>query len=356
MSKEGIREDQSMERNSSQTETFEPLNVGVVGCGEQMTDNLLPCLDQIDTVNLREACDIDRTRAERTKRKYGLHGIYEDYEVMLDDEDIDLVVAASSPEVHAQLARECLRRNIHVFVEKPPARDLQTLKELARLERDSDAFAGVGLNFRHAERVHSFHEVVNETFTSEPHFMNVRFVTDKPSGPLWGLDSHVRSVMLATGIHALDLAFMFMGTPQTVDATVSRGDAEALTIVMQLRYDNGNLCTITVSSASPRFDLSMDLISNDLQQASMSQLRNITVRNKNDTPEHAGISNKRWEKNWRPSPLSHRTSVGYRSEITSFVRAARSESNWETTFTNTIPLYRTIEETIASLDGGKDGW
>jgi predicted dehydrogenase len=67
---------------------------------------------------------------------------YTDYSVMAEREanrsaGIDVVTIATPPQLHLPVAREFLRRGIHVICEKPFTKDLQEAHELRKLASES---------------------------------------------------------------------------------------------------------------------------------------------------------------------------------------------------------------------------
>ncbi|WP_165874907.1 Gfo/Idh/MocA family protein [Natrarchaeobius oligotrophus] len=352
--------DQGASRRGARRETREgaiedrTLAVGIVGCGEQMSDNLLPNITRLDGVRTACLCDIELDRAERLAKTCGTDRTYEDLRAMVEKEDLDIVVAASSPQVHEAVARVCLERDVNVFLEKPPARDRRTLERLIDLEHESEAIVGTGLNFRHSERVRTLRELSRNTFESEPQYLRVDFSTDKPAETLWELDSHLRSLLLATGIHALDIADLFFGRPTDVVATAARRGNIYQIVILHLAYGKGRLCTIELSSIAPRFDLSIDLTSENNRCVRLSQLRTIDVQGTNPAFDCSNLSEKRWQSGWEPSPIGDGGASGYYAELSSFVTAVRTGAEPDPTLSDVRHYYDTIERVIEILEGGPD--
>ncbi|MCF7899185.1 Gfo/Idh/MocA family oxidoreductase, partial [Candidatus Babeliales bacterium] len=93
--------------------------VAVVGIGEQSWDNILPSLAQITSVSTVATCDIDKNKADLAAVKYGAKS-YCDYNLMIENEELDAIIVASYPDVHYKVAKLALERGIAIFIEKPP--------------------------------------------------------------------------------------------------------------------------------------------------------------------------------------------------------------------------------------------
>lgn len=74
---------------------------------------------------------------------------YAAYSEMLDQEHPDLVVIDGPFDLHARMSIECLKRNIHVFCEKPIALTLNDLAQVESAYRDSRGkiFSMIGLRY-----------------------------------------------------------------------------------------------------------------------------------------------------------------------------------------------------------------
>jgi predicted dehydrogenase len=115
------------------------LSIAAIGVGGQGRSDLdsLPA-SEVDIVAL---CDVDQARAADTFKKYPQAKRFTDFRRMLDqiDKDIEAVLVATPDHTHAVAAVAAMRRNKHVYCEKPLAR---TVHE-ARVMRETAARAGV---------------------------------------------------------------------------------------------------------------------------------------------------------------------------------------------------------------------
>jgi len=77
-------------------------------------------------ISLVATCDLRQTQAEAYKEKFGAKAAYTDYRTMIQREKLDAVVICvgfdqKGRPLYPQLAIECMRLGVHVFIEKPPA-------------------------------------------------------------------------------------------------------------------------------------------------------------------------------------------------------------------------------------------
>src|SRR5690242_7415104 len=94
-----------------------PTRIGVIGCGEIAQIMHLPHLRELDDrFHLVSACDTDAEVLRSVALKFSIERTHPDAARLLDDEDIEAVVIATSGD-HADLVLQSLDAGKHVFVE-----------------------------------------------------------------------------------------------------------------------------------------------------------------------------------------------------------------------------------------------
>ena len=88
------------------------LRVGLVGCGRISKNHFGSILHYPDDLELAAVCDIDNDTLNHAKSEFGVNG-YSDFQVMLTNEELDLVVlypewvASKQAILAAKHARTC---------------------------------------------------------------------------------------------------------------------------------------------------------------------------------------------------------------------------------------------------------
>ncbi len=100
---------------------YDKLNIAAIGCGGQGGVILNQAAQ---TENIVALCDVDAKRAAQNFEKFSKQSKYKDYREMLDKEgkNIDACTIGIPDHMHATVALECMKRNKHVYVEKPLTR------------------------------------------------------------------------------------------------------------------------------------------------------------------------------------------------------------------------------------------
>jgi len=71
---------------------------------------------------------------------------YEDYDKMLEEANLDLVIVETGADIHAEFCCKALKKNINVFSDIPNVASLAEAKELWEAAQASDAIIGTGAN------------------------------------------------------------------------------------------------------------------------------------------------------------------------------------------------------------------
>lgn len=184
--------------------------------------------------------------------------VTDDFAGVLADADIDAIVLASPPWLHAEQVIAAARAGKPVFVEKPFALDLDEAKAAARAARDAGITLAVGFNRRYLAGIREMKARVRGGDIGDIVHMECQF-----SGPTalrtpadsWRAtrQNNPAGGMVARGIHGLDAMIDFLGPASSVfadsDQRHAPGDIDDVTSVL-LRFAggaSGYLSTIMVT-------------------------------------------------------------------------------------------------------------
>jgi predicted dehydrogenase len=113
------------------------LKVAIIGCGK-IADAHAAVIQRITGCEIVGVCDREPLMAKQLYDRFPIKGFFGDVNVLLDEAKPDVVHITTSPESHFDLAKLCLERGCHVYVEKPftvHADQAQSLIELAEQKR-----------------------------------------------------------------------------------------------------------------------------------------------------------------------------------------------------------------------------
>lgn len=137
------------------------INFAVIGCGGQGTGHVTRLVERSENDNLHlvAVADVYRRRVSRAQGICKGDG-YLDYRRILERNDIDAVLIATSDHWHAKIAMDALEAGKHVYVEKPMTHTIPQAIALRNTVRRTKKILQVGPNATAEDRFWLAHEVI----------------------------------------------------------------------------------------------------------------------------------------------------------------------------------------------------
>lgn len=233
-----------------------PLGVGIVGLGQGRSH--LRAFGLLDGARVVAVCDADAALAERVAREDGVAAHYADYERLLANRAVDLVVVATPDHLHGRQAIMALEAGKHVLSEIPMALTIAECATIVALAARRGLKYHLGNQVRFAPCLHDVQRLIadgafGEVFYGEGEYLHDMgdIVADRPADH-WRIGGEPRqTTLLGGGPHALDTLRWLMGV-RFVEAqayhVAARNAWGALhTTCALLRAANGAVAKITVS-------------------------------------------------------------------------------------------------------------
>ena len=92
------------------------LNWAVLGCGV-IANEMAQALEHMESISTRSATAHMRKRSH-LRRRYGVQKVYDDFQEMFHDPDVDVIYITTPHNTHIRFAREALAGGKHVLCEK----------------------------------------------------------------------------------------------------------------------------------------------------------------------------------------------------------------------------------------------
>lgn len=314
------------------------IKVGIIGCGEHASENLIPSLWISPYADVVATCDLDEVVAVRTAARFPGARSYSDFRRLLDDCSVQAVVTATPPEVHLQVATHALARGVHVFLEKPPTVKTDELIGLANAAERAGLVTMVGHNLRHTTASLAMKSVVADPDFGGPQSIEVRYYASKPRGDRWGLRSPLRSFLLSHANHAIDLMAFQIGRPVAVEAGATAFPNGAITLAARLDFEHNGLGTLFATTNSPHFSVHATVLGANSAFVVMDSLHELTAYGLAKDQKRQG---RNWIERHLDSGYQH---AGYQTELDGFLRAISGEGAAQPSFADEIPVYLIIDE------------
>jgi predicted dehydrogenase/threonine dehydrogenase-like Zn-dependent dehydrogenase len=309
------------------------IKVALVGAGGFAQGMHLPNLVKL-RVDYELHCVASRTgsNAKAIATQYEAAYSTTDYEQVLTDSDVDLVLIATRHDLHAGMVLDALRAGKNVLVEKPLALSEEELAAITDffVRSPDPPLLVTGFNRRFSPAIRAASQVLQSTTT--PLIVNYRMNAGYIPLDNWTQGPEGGGRNLGEACHIYDLFnYLTRSAFRRVQAEsvspASRQWARNDNFAVVISYENGSLCTLTYtalgSKAFPKEQ--MDIFA-DGKVISLDDYRVLTVTG----GRHAG-----WKSN---SPQK-----GQLEELQAVARTLRNGAPWP------IPLEEQIQATKMSL-------
>lgn len=226
------------------------LRIGFVGCGAHATMNLYPAI-QFAPMHLVSLCDANGERRERVRTRFGAEAGFESVDGLLAGPELDALLVCGPPELHQEASIKALDAGLHVFVEKPPAKDLAGALAVRDAARRNGRHCMVGFMKRFALRYQQAREISMSRV-----FGRITQVSVKHAH--WNVPD-LHWMLTYMSVHALDLVRFFAGE-------LARFNVEHLEISGQHSFScsavarSGTLVSLCMSSQEPRVKEQVEIV------------------------------------------------------------------------------------------------
>ncbi|MBV9210509.1 MAG: bi-domain-containing oxidoreductase [Acidobacteria bacterium] len=287
------------------------LRVALVGAGNLARWAHLPNLKKIPGARLHAVYSASGARGKSYAQRFGAAYSCSDYEEVLHDEAVDIVLIASRHQHHAAQALAALRAGKHVFLEKPLALTEEECRQLARAVEETGKQLTVGFNRRFAPfYVEQKKHLLRRT---GPAVVSIRMNSPGLSGSFWAADPAIGGAIIGEACHFIDLMYWLLeAEPLSVSAySLPTGREDLIgenNIAASFRFADGSIgnltyCTVgSKTSGGERVEVFAQGIG-----ASAEDMKRLTVNAK-----------------LRRTKTSWWAEKGYRAQLESFVNGIRA--------------------------------
>ncbi|MFK7740909.1 MAG: Gfo/Idh/MocA family oxidoreductase [Planctomycetota bacterium] len=193
--------------------------VGLIGTGF-IADVHLQVLKSVRHTKVVAVCDVQKERAEKLGRKYGVKEIYGSVAEMLEKSELDAVHISVPPAFHRDVARQCLEAGLHVLVEKPLVLDAGEVEELRTLAANKGVVLAVNHNQTFSPAVRKLQDHI-----AAGRLGRLEHLTLQHSVPLRQLETgdvtHFMfqteaNIVLEQGVHLFSMVYAMLGRSRSV--------------------------------------------------------------------------------------------------------------------------------------------
>ncbi len=231
------------------------LQVALIGAGNLAKWAHLPNLKKIPHVHLRAVHSASGARGKSYARRFGAAYCCSDYEEILKDAAVDVVLIATRNPQHASQALAAIAAGKHVFVEKPMALTAEDCRELYAAVARTGKQLTVGFNRRFAP----FYREQQKRLARRagPAVVTCRINSPGISGSYWMADPAAGGAILGEACHFVDLMYWLLDSePVSVSAySLPAGQKDPIgenNMVACFRFADGSIGNLTYATAGSK--------------------------------------------------------------------------------------------------------
>ena len=320
------------------------IRVGLVGAGNFAATMHLPNLARLKSEFALQAV-LSRTgsNARAIADQFGAAYATTDFDQVLADSDLDLVIIATRHDLHGSMVLKALRAGKDVFVEKPltldPA-DLDQLRVLYATEKNPPLLM-TGYNRRFSPAMQRSREILQDRVA--PMIVNYRMNAGYLPPDHWVHSPEGGGRNLGEACHIYDLFnFLTESRPKGIQAVPISTPAKQYfkndNFVATISYEDGSVCTLTYtalgSKAHPKE--SMEIFC-DGKVLSMVDYKFLTI---------TGSKQRGWK--------SLTQQKGHMEEMQALARALRNHSEWPIPLEDQMETARIAFEVERQISGNQE--
>ncbi len=231
------------------------IGIGLVGASGFAQGVHLPNLARLEQdFELRSIVSRSGAKARAVAKQYNAQSCGTDFQEVLSDPDIDVVLIATRHDLHGEMVLEALAAGKHVFVEKPLTLDPQDIDKIETFyaQNPDGPMLCVGYNRRFSPIMQKCRDWL--AGRSHPVIINYQMNAGYLPADHWVFAHDGGGRNLGEACHIYDLFNYFVGASPCIDIQVSAiqpqgGKWQAQdNFVASLTYADGSICTLTYTS------------------------------------------------------------------------------------------------------------
>ncbi len=145
------------------------LRIGIIGSGFG-TYGLLPAFQRVKNCQVVALCTKNSHRVPASGKQLKM---YDNWKKMLESERLDAVAVAVAPVAQYEIVREALKKNLHVFAEKPLALSVNEAKDLQHLAQKKNRVTVIDFIFPEIAAWQKVKKMLDEKKFGELHYIRV---------------------------------------------------------------------------------------------------------------------------------------------------------------------------------------
>ncbi len=196
------------------------VGVGIIGAGSIANMTHIPGYKGLsEKVSLIAVADVLGEHADKVAAEHRIPMAFDDYNRLLELEEIDIVSVCTPPVAHMAATIAALEAGKHVLCEKPMAMNAAEAQKMIDAAEKSGRKLAIGFQSRFSDSAVALKRLIDGGELGDVYYG--RAVYNRRRGiPSWGMfysrEQNGGGPLIDVGVHVLDLALWLMGNPKPV--------------------------------------------------------------------------------------------------------------------------------------------
>lgn len=228
-----------------------PIVFGVVGTGH-VSDRWIHDIKMLPAecnISVKGIFDANTAVAEKKAKQYGNLSVYETYEAMLSDSEINAVYVATPNVLHCAHTVQALRAGKNVICEKPVAVNTQELQCMKETARENGCFFMEGMWMRTLPMIKKLCEVISSGEIGSVRYIETRCMNSNSPEKYPSMFSKQKAggALMDVGCYGLHFAELIMGKAEEISsfADITEGGVDLTSSVVLVK--DGITASVTQS-------------------------------------------------------------------------------------------------------------
>ena len=226
------------------------LNVGIIGVGRIGKVHTLSIQHHLPQVTVKGVTDKFIEQAKEWASVSGIETVYDTYQEMLQDPEIDAVLICSSTDTHAEIAVAAAKAGKHIFCEKPVDLSVSKVRDVIEAAETAGVSLQIGFNRRFDHNFRKVKELIDAGTIGDLHILKITSRDPAPppieyievSGGMF-MDMTIHDFDMARFLTGSEAEEIYVAAASIVDPAIGEaGDVD--TAVITMRFKNGAICVI----------------------------------------------------------------------------------------------------------------
>lgn len=324
------------------------IRIGLAGAGAVAQIGYLPVISEREDLILEAVCESNGEKVEVLSKRYKIGKVFTDYEKMLQDSDIDVVIIATPNYLHTPMAISAIEYGKDVLCEMPLGLDAKEVKHLGEVVDSSELILMPAFNGRFRPDVEILKELVFSGELGELSFAKAGWLKSLHEEHLdgWRKDplKSGGGAMMTLGVQILGyVTYLFGWDVSSVMAGFHTTDKIEDSGIIFLRYRDGRYLLLEVGWTL--------LFEKDFTYFNLYGRDGVAILNPMKVKKLEGDT----VKDITPSNVpKHPIKASYRGLVARFIDSVRRKSLAENTWREAFNIARIIDAAYRSAEEKKE--